>query len=285
VQQTHFSDEIANLKQGNPVKLDSPLNPLTPFMKDGLICTGSRLKHSKHCVTPVILPNKDDLTTLLIRDTHSKNGHTGTEQVLATLRQRFWIIRGRAAVRRALSTCFLCRRQKAPLLTQQMAPVLEEQVTLDDPPFTNTGVDLFGPFHVKYGRGTIKRYGCIFTCLAMRAVHLEVVHTLNTDSFLAAISRFIARRGIPARFFSDNGTNLKAADKELRDGIKRLNTERLQATMATMKIDWHFNPPHASHLGGLWERLIRSVRSGSFALCDPFSHPWSVSNCSMTNPR
>ena len=106
-----------------------------------------------------------------------------------------------------LSKCLLCKRQKAPLLTQQMAPALLEQVAVDDPPFAHTGVDFFGPVQVKFGRSTVKQYGCIFTCLAMRAVHLEVVHTLNNDSFLAAISRFIARRGIPAQIFSDNGNN------------------------------------------------------------------------------
>ena len=143
-------------------------------------------------------------------------------------------------------------------MTQQMAPLPEERVTTDKPPFYATGIDYFGPLNVRVGRSSVKRWGVIFTCLACRAVHLEVSHTLNTDSFLAAFSRFTARRGTPHIVYSDNGTNLTAAEKELRDMIKELDTKKMSNKHAG--IDWKFLPPGASHMAGVWERLVRSVK-------------------------
>ena len=260
-QQRHYHEDLKSLEEIGRVKATSHLASLDPCLKDGLICTGSRLRFRPNHSCMIIMPDKDPLTSLLVQEIHCSNGHVGSEQVLAVSRNRYWIVRGRAAVKRELSRCIICQRMKKPLMTQKMAPVLKEQVTADKPPFSYVGVDFFGPFHVKQRRGTVKRYGCLFTCLAMRAVHLEIAQSLTTDSFLAAVSRFVARRGIPLKMFSDNGTNLKAAEKELREGIRCLNAEVIHSAMLRRGIDWHFNPPHASHMGGLWERLIRSVRS------------------------
>ena len=96
--------------------------------------------------------------------------------------------------------------------------------------------------------------------MTSRAVHIEVAHTLDTDSFLCAVSRFIARRGKPKKFFSDNGTNLVAGDRELKQSLIQFNQERLNRRFTQKGIEWHFIPPSASHMGGVWERMIRSVR-------------------------
>ena len=89
-----------------------------------------------------------------------------------------------------------------------MADLPRQRVTADKPPFSSTGVDFFGTFLVKLGRSQVKRYGCIFTCLAVRTVHIEVAYSLDTDSFINAFQRFICRRGQPMEIISDNGTNL-----------------------------------------------------------------------------
>ena len=99
----------------------------------------------------------------------------------------------------------------------------------------------------------------IFTCLACRAVHLEVAHTLNTDSFLAAFSRFTARRGTPNLVYSDNGTNLTAAERELREMIDGFDKDKISSKHKA--IGWKFIPPGASHMAGVWERLVRSVKT------------------------
>ena len=164
-------------------------------------------------------------------------------------------------VQRVLNTCVPCKRHHAKPAEQLMASLPRERVDVGkNPPFTYTGVDYFGPMSVKYRRGTVKRYGCIFTCLVTRAVHIEVAHSMDSDSFLMALHRFIARRGKPQKMFSDNGTNFVAADKELADEIRTINNKKMKDDMLLEAIEWNFNPPHAPHMGGAWERLVRSVK-------------------------
>ena len=100
----------------------------------------------------------------------------------------------------------------------------------------------------------------MFTCLTTRAVHIETADTLDTDSFLNCLYRFMARRGEPRLVRSDNGSNFVGAERELRKEMESWNKERIQETMSQRGIRWLFNPPAASHMGGVWERQIRSVR-------------------------
>ncbi|MCP3857689.1 MAG: transposase family protein, partial [Actinomycetia bacterium] len=106
------------------------------------------------------------------------------------------------------------------------------------------------------------RYGCIFTCMNVRAIHLEKLNTLETESFINGMRRFISRRGLPKKIFSDNGTNFVGANSEIKTEFRNFLTKR--------EIDWSFNPPHASHMGGVWERQIRTIRKVLQALLDKF---------------
>ena len=141
-----------------------------------------------------------------------------------------------------------------------MADLPKERLQADLPPFTNVGIDYFGPFEVKRGRSLIKRYGVIFTCMASRAVHLEMAYSLDTSSCIDAIRRFISRRGQVAHIKSDNGTNFVGAERELREALSQLNQEKIQKSLLHSGVKWSFNTPAASHHGGVWERLIRMVR-------------------------
>ena len=145
-------------------------------------------------------------------------------------------------------------------MQQLMGDLPKERVEATQPPFTYVGVDYFGPFNVKFRRGTVKRYGCLFTCLVTRAVHVEITHSLDSDGFIMALHRFMSRRGKPVKIVSDNGTNFVGAEKELSDEVKTINSKRLQDEMLMEAIDWKFNPPHAPHMGGVWERIIKSVK-------------------------
>jgi hypothetical protein len=125
-------------------------------------------------------------------------------------------------------------------------------------PFTYCGTDLFGPFLIKEGRSMKKRWGVIFTCLSMRAVHVEVCHSLSTDSFLNAYRRFVCRHGPVRLLRCDRGTNFVGAHSELQ--IERGHQQILDALLRD-NVDFQFNVPQASHMGGAWEQMIRSIRA------------------------
>lgn len=145
-----------------------------------------------------------------------------------------------------------------------MADLPAARLRLFKPAFYSTGMDCFGPFEVKVGRRREKRWGIIFKCLTTRAVHLDLLTAIDTDAFLMALRRFIARRGTPAELFSDQGTNFKGGERELREAFTRMSPS-LQALLAPQKIAFRFNPPAAPHFGGVWEREIRSVKSALYA--------------------
>jgi len=131
------------------------------------------------------------------------------------------------------------------------------------PPFTYSGVNLFRPFLIKEGRSEKKRWGVIFTCMASRAIHLEVASSLSTDSFLNAYRRFIGRRGSVRMLRCDRGTNFVGAKSELEGALQELDITKISRKLAEDSCDminFNFNVPQASHMGGSWERLIRSVR-------------------------
>ena len=100
-----------------------------------------------------------------------------------------------------------------------MANLPKERLMSGEPPFTYVGVDYFGPLFVRQGRSNVKRYGCLFTCLVVRAVHIEVVHSLDNDSFINALRRFINTRGCPKTIYSDNRTNFHAGERELHESL------------------------------------------------------------------
>ena len=256
-------DRLSGLQDEKPLKRSSRLYSLNPFVENGLLRVGGRLQRSevpyetKH---PAILPKRGHVTELLIRDAHETIGHQGREHVLAWLRSRFWIISANSSVRSLLKRCVSCRRRQGGVVRQLMSDLPEDRVTPGDPVFTHVGVDYFGPFVVKVGRRREKRYGVIFTCMAVRAVHVEVANSLSTDSFIHALRRFISRRGPVRTMRSDNGTNFIGAERELRQEMEKMNHDVVHGAMLRGGIDWSFNPPGASHFGGSWERQIRSIR-------------------------
>ena len=254
--QTSSISEAAKTKQFKKLK------PITN--KEGLICVGGRLDKAplleaqRH---PILLPAFHPVSNLIIQYYHDLSGHSGAERTLAETRQRYWIIKGRVMTKALVFKCIKCRKSRASFQEQVMADLPVERITPYEAPFTNVGVDYFGPIQVKRGRCEIKRYGCLFTCMATRAIHLEVACNMETDSFINALQRFIARRGEPQQISSDNGTNFVGARRELRAMINSWNKKQIHEFLLQKEVSWVFNPPTASHMGGVWERLIRSVRS------------------------
>lgn len=269
VQKESFPNEIdETVKMGQLVRLK-------PFKEQEILRVGGRLDHSslsydaKH---PFILPKNHPVSELIIRHYHHMNGHVGSYQVLAATRERFWIINRVSSIRRVLRKCHVCKRENAKLGEQVTAPLPVVRVSSDSHriiyPFAAVGLDYFGPLYVKSGPMTRsrrdptlnKRYGCIFTCLRYRAVHIEVAEDLSTDSFINAVLRFVGRRGPPRVIYSDNGTNFRGAELDVLKALQAWDQEKISGTLTQRGIEWKFNPPAASHQGGVWERLIRSTK-------------------------
>ena len=150
------------------MKASSHIVKLKPaIMNDGVLRVGDRISRapvSPDAMNPMILPENHQVATIQIRYVHEKYGHCGVGQVLSLLREQFWVVRGRAAVREITGRCISCKKRMAPKMTQEMAELPKIRLTPYEPPFTFSGVDYFGPFYVKRGRGKVaeKRWGAIF---------------------------------------------------------------------------------------------------------------------------
>ena len=175
---------------------------------------------------------------------------------------------GFEAIREWEKRCSECRRRKAKACKQIMAPLPVSRLKTSIRAFTRTSVDYGGPFTTIQGRGRRrqKRYLCLFTCLATRAVHLEMSFSLDTDSFLNAFYRMASRRGLPDEVYSDNGTNLKAADKELKQLLSQLEPGKINESLANKGVAWYFNPPLAPHFGGVHETMIKAAKRAMNAI-------------------
>ena len=249
IQDQSFTEEIAALRQSpssdvrnmqKTMKRSSQLYKLDPIYDERVLRVGGRLRNSSNSEDvkhPLILPGDDHVVKLIVDFYHNGSGHSGLEYVLAMLRGRFWIIRAQALIKSVLRRCFDCRKRQAPVGEQKMADLPVERVTAGKPPFSNIGVDCFGPFIVKRGRSNVKRYRVVLTCLAIGAVHIEVACSLDTDSFLNALRRFMARRGQPEEIRSDNGMNFAGRNQELRNQELTLSVRQKYSEITNENLD------------------------------------------------
>lgn len=264
-QQESFPLDLEQLRAGKPLSHNSRLKALAPELdsETQLIRVGGRLRHSPYLerdtVHPIVLDPKHPITQLIIQSYDAKLHHPGYERVFAELRRKYWILRGREAVKRFQRSCVECQKWRKNPEIPKMADLPPARLRLFRPAFYSTGMDCFGPYAVKVGRRTEKKWGIIFKCLTTRAVYIDVLHNLDTDSFLMALRRFTARRRTPFELISDQGTNFKGGERELREAFAALAPE-LQVQLARQQIEFRFNPPNAPHFGSCWEREIRSLK-------------------------
>ncbi|UYV80892.1 hypothetical protein LAZ67_19002111 [Cordylochernes scorpioides] len=222
---------------------------------EGLWCVETKLLHGQEPEVfkrPILLPRDHPLVEQMVREIHQQNGHGGAQFILSRLREKFWIIGGRRLIKQIIGKCVICRRyNQRPIWTPGTA-LPTDRIGLGKP-FEVTGVDLLGPLHLKGGS---KVWVALFTCAVYRAVHLEIVRTLEANTFLLALKRFICRRGRPGKIYSDNGTNFSKANELL----KRLDWGEIERQSSVKRIQWIFIPPSAPWWGGFWERLVRVAK-------------------------
>ena len=239
VQANCFEDEIAKLWRNQ--QLSKALqHAQLPF-------------DTKH---PLLLPSKHRITELIIEQFHVRYLHVGYQTLFFLLRQQFWILSAKRAIRSVVSRCIRCFRTRPTSITPLMGNLPYARVN-HLKPFLHSGVDFAGPISLTMGkyRGTrtTKAYICIFVCMSVKAVHLELVSDLTSDAFIGAFRRFIARRGRCTDLYSDCGTNFVGANKVVLQYAKN--------AASSLELKWHFNPPNAPNFGGLWEAGVRSVKT------------------------
>ncbi|XP_043657462.1 uncharacterized protein LOC122622885 [Drosophila teissieri] len=142
-------------------------------------------------------------------------------------------------------------------------------------PFTHTGLDFAGPFDVKSYSGRAcritKDYVCVFVCFSTKAIHLEATSDLTTEKFLGAFSRFAARRGCPLHLYSDKSLSV-GAEKALTEDFIAAVKEKVTSSFSHQSLSWHFNPPGAPHMGGLWEAGVKSFKTHFYKTTGNFKY-------------
>jgi len=190
----------------------------------------------------------------------------GVNHLLSLLSDKYWILKARVAIREVLNNCRKCRLLYLRLEGQIMAPLKHQRCEGSLQTFSNVSTDFAGPFLIKQGarKSKLKRYICLFTCLETRAIHLEVVNSLEADAFINSFIRFVSRRGFPKKVYSDNGRNYVGAEKELNKIV--IESEKIEKDLRRKNVEWHFLPPFSPHFGGSHESLIKSAKRALVAI-------------------
>lgn len=279
VQESAFPNEIKELQGDQVLSKNHKFKALDPFIDErGLLRVGGRLKNAfipysqKH---PLLIPKGHHVTTLLIRNEHLTNYHAGAQTTLYALRRNYWLPDARQQVRKIIRACVTCVRANPPQSKYIMGDLPRIRVT-EARPFYNVGVDYCGPFFVKEkkhrNRTRVKIWVSVFVCLVTKAVHLEAVTDLTTEGFMAALKRFIARRGRPKNIYSDNGSNFIGANREIKELYSFIQSSEhnkiVQENLVKQQITWHFMPPLSPHFGGLWEAGVKSFKHHLKRICD-----------------
>ncbi|XP_036147477.1 uncharacterized protein LOC118647191 [Monomorium pharaonis] len=266
-----FEREMRCLSGNRGLEAGSALVGLSPFVdENGVLRVGGRLQkaamvnyNKKH---PILLPARSRFTVLLLEREHRRMLHAGPQALLFSIREQYWPLNGRNLARKVVRECTTCFRVNPKPLNQIMGSLPSDRVVCRRA-FTVVGVDYAGPLTTLMSRGrgqkTNKSYIAVFICFSTKAVHLEAIGDLTTDAFIGALRRFVGRRGHPQKIYSDNATNFVGARRELGELYKAIRGEMCESVneyCTSRNIQWHFIPPHAPHMGGLWEAGVKSCK-------------------------
>jgi hypothetical protein len=267
VQQEAFEKEINLIKK----KLDlasnfnqSRLISLDPILVNGVLRVGGRLAHASNMSEeekhPIILPSKGEFVDRLIVAIHAMHMHAPKAWTQAFLLDHFHILRAKSAVNRAIRRCGNCKRHEAIPFRQKMADLPQER-TNEGKVYDVVGLDLGGPFKYKTEEGKIKKsWIVVYTCLTTRAVILDFIQDMTTETIIQSLRRLFARRGAPMKFVSDCACNFVKANKELINLWEDVNWEDIKNSKYIKGIEWDFISPHAPHQGGIWESMVKMLK-------------------------
>lgn len=269
-QKSNYSQEYDLVSMNSIVQNKSPLKPLNPFLdQNGILRVNGRLVDSSLTYNerfPIILPGNSRLCSLYLSYLHEVLIHGETNLMCRMVRMEFFVSRLRQRVKKVVHLCKTCTIFKRMTCSQIMAPLPADRCNFSLP-FQITGVDFAGPFDLKSSSlrnaPYLKGYVSIFVCFSTKAVHLEPCSDLSTAAFSAAFARFVGRRGLPRKVVSDNGRNFLGASRrllaEFSNFVRSASLEVAQK-YSVHGLEWSFIPPHAPHMGGLWEAAVKSFK-------------------------
>jgi hypothetical protein len=245
---------------------EGKFNRLSPKVnEDGVLVVCGRaerwMEMSYNKQEVILLPYKHPFSCLYAEYEHN-HGHLGISATSCKIRSKFWIVNIHRLVKSIRYNCVICKKLQKQTMQQIMSPLPEERLK-PSPPWYCTSIDFFGPFIT---RGEVQRrvrgkaYGVLFNCMTTRAVHVDVADNYSTDGFMKVLRRFISLRGCPAKLYSDGGSQLVAAAKELKNVLKGFELEDLKAFGAEKGMNWEFTPADAPWWNGCAEGLIKSVK-------------------------
>lgn len=265
-QQESFPEEYQKLRKGHNIAQGSRLQRLVPLMDDNLLLriTGrlNKLQDITSLETrPILLCAKNRVTHRIVEEAHRNLCHGGAQLTSQYLRQRYWILGIGNLVNSVIHQCITCTRYRAATAKQLMADIPRMRL-IPGPAFESCGVDYAGPLKIKESRNVTRdAYIAVFVCMKYKAIHLELVSSLDTDSFLAALSRFINLRAGQVKYmYSDNGRNFVGANNKLRVAARLWESSSVVNFLRESHITWRFIPPAAPHHGGLWEAAVKSTK-------------------------
>jgi len=263
-QRKYFYEEFNFLEGKQPVDAPVLVKNLNLFIdKDNLIRSKGRLSKctsvSYDLNNPILLPKNSILTRLLVSNAHMFCKHLGTTPTLTALRKSgFWVPKGRVVVRSVLRKCIICKKLNAHSFRYPRPnDYIADKVNLINP-FDHTGIDYTGNITVKFGDELRKMYILLFTCMSVRAVHLELMPDMSTKSFLFAFIKFCNRYTIPTKIYSDNAsTFLQSIGILAESEIENEFTDFLvKNSIRHVRI-----PLYSAWVGSAWERMIGVIKS------------------------
>ena len=220
------------------------------------------MRDKDHSGLPVLVPYGHPVAVMLMQRAHCRARHAGVHSTLCKFREEFYVVQGSKLAKRVRQRCTLCRLIDQITVGQKMGKI-PLHLLQEAPVFNYVQLDIFGPWVVRgevQKRTTGKCWGVLFVCLNSRAVHIEFIAGYDTDSFLLGFQRFKSIRGWPAKVYSDPGSQLVAADKELRSMWKSMDMDKVSKELSLHGTEWLFSPADSPHRQGVVESLIGSVK-------------------------
>lgn len=263
-QAVHFSKELSFLNDQSNSNPPLLVNNLNLFLDDnGIIRSRGKLDKclqlSYDVRNPIVIPKNSHLTELIIADCHIKCKHLGSSSTLNYIRNSgLWIPQGRTAVSKIVKQCISCRRYNAVVYRYPKPSDYHKDKVNFIKPFDNTGVDFTGHVYVKFGEKFVKMYLVVYTCLSVRAVHIDLIPSMNCSDFLASFVRFCNAFCHPSCLYSDNAPTFIQAATVLQNSSLDNN---LSEFLLINNIKFVRIPLYSAWFGSAWERMIKVIKS------------------------